>query len=151
MWAQWFQLWGVCATLTEVIQAHGSLRPGLMVPAPHTDLWGPKGIRQQSARRWAGGPPLTRHPGSSQDPLDDGVQQAGIRAPRRAASVLGDSGVQALPASTHPLQGWGQGGHWAIVSCGFSPLFRGRQPICGDIMQKLEAPGYSPCTNIKNP
>ena len=73
VWALWFQPWGVCATLTEVTQARGSLRPDLMTTAPHTDLWVPKGIRQQSTRRWAGGPPLTRHPGSGQDPLEDGV------------------------------------------------------------------------------
>lgn len=80
MWVQGFQPWVVCGTPAEVTQAHGSLRPDLTVPAPHTDLWVPKGIRQQRARRWAGGPPLTRHPGRGQDPEDDGVRR-GRQAP----------------------------------------------------------------------
>lgn len=72
-------------------------------------------------------------------------RQAGIWALGGAASVLGDSSVQALPASPHPLRGWewmGDDVLWLF------PVFHGREPIFQDILPKLEAPGR---LNVQTP
>lgn len=127
MWAQGFQPWGVCGTPTEVTQAHGSLRPDLTVPAPHTDLWVPKGIRQQRARRWAGGPPLTRHPGSGQDLEDDGVGHGRQASGRCEELNLCRGTVVSRPCQPVPIP-FKAGGRTGIGrSCSVaSPSFSGR-------------------------